>query len=86
MNTSSHTLPAAPASHRVLESVLERLRALVEATRRARRRSAWLRTLQSLDDRTLRDMGLHRCEIGSVVAELIGDAPATRRQARRSTA
>ena len=72
------SVPAAgPGSQWIRDSIVERLRALVEAMRRARRRSALRRALQSLDDHTLRDIGLHRCEIGSVVAELVGDAQAT---------
>lgn len=37
------------------------------ATRRAYRLRATIRTLHDLDDRTLRDIGLHRGEISEIV-------------------
>ncbi|MGZ8253825.1 MAG: DUF1127 domain-containing protein [Burkholderiaceae bacterium] len=46
--------------------------------RRAGRRFA---DLQHLDDRTLRDLGVTRSEIASIVSELGGGAAATRRRA-----
>ena len=49
----------------------------------ARRRRAWKRfeDLQHLDERTLRDLGVTRSEIGSIVSELGGHAAVTRRRA-----
>ena len=41
------------------------------------------RELEALDDHMLRDIGVHRSEVSSLVAELIGAAPATRRAAMR---
>ena len=43
-----------------------------------------MRELESLDDRMLRDIGVHRTEFGSVVAELMGDATPTRRHVMQS--
>lgn len=40
------------------------------AWHRQRLHRATVETLHSLDDRTLRDLGFHRSELGAVVAEL----------------
>jgi uncharacterized protein YjiS (DUF1127 family) len=46
---------------------------------RQRREASTLReALRRLDDRTLRDLGFDRSEIGSVVAEVTGEAERTR--------
>jgi hypothetical protein len=39
-----------------------------------------LRALDARDERTLHDIGVQRNELGSVVAELLGVAPPTRRR------
>ena len=61
---------------------LARLAALLRAMRTRQRRRTAARDLRAalrdLDDRTLRDLGFHRDEIASVVAELGGDALPTR--------
>jgi uncharacterized protein YjiS (DUF1127 family) len=44
--------------------------ALIDAWRRQRRHRATLRTLRALDDRTLRDLGFHRSEIGALAGEI----------------
>ena len=61
-----------------------RLSRRLSAIRRliARRRRAWRRyqDLQHLDERTLRDLGVTRSELASIVSELGGRAAATRRR------
>jgi len=81
MNTSVQTLHAPSALQRFVFSVVAALRGAAAAWQRGRRRRAMLRELQSLDDRMLHDIGVHRSELDSLVAELIGDAPGTRRAA-----
>lgn len=67
--------PASPV--RRLTRRLRAIARLVARRRRARRR---FEDLRHLDERTLRDLGLTRSELASVVAELGGRAAATRRR------
>jgi uncharacterized protein YjiS (DUF1127 family) len=83
MSTSVQTLHAPTALQRFVHSVVAALRSTAAAWQRIRRRRAMQRELESLDDRMLRDIGVHRSEVSSLVAELIGTAPATRRAAMR---
>jgi uncharacterized protein YjiS (DUF1127 family) len=79
MNTTVQSMPLATTSERVVQGVAQRLHAVIERVRLARRRSRLLRELQDLDDHMLHDIGVHRAELSSVVAEVIGAAAATRR-------
>jgi uncharacterized protein YjiS (DUF1127 family) len=83
MNTSVQTLHAPTALQRFVHAVVAALRSTAAAWQRIRRRRAMLRELESLDDRMLRDIGVHRSEVSSLVAELVGAAPATRRAVMR---
>ncbi len=80
MNTTVQPITFTTLSQRVEQAMVRQLRAMLDTVRRTRRRSKLLRELQGLDDHMLRDIGVHRAELPSVVAELVGSAPATRRQ------
>ncbi|MGZ8272804.1 MAG: DUF1127 domain-containing protein [Burkholderiaceae bacterium] len=58
-----------------------RVRAIGRLIARRRRAGRRFADLQHLDDRTLRDLGVTRSEIASIVSELGGGAAATRRRA-----
>jgi uncharacterized protein YjiS (DUF1127 family) len=88
MHTLSHRSDPVATAQRLISSPLRRLAALV-----ARGWAAWCdalsarrqqRALRQLDDSTLRDLGLARCEISSLAAELRGHAEATRVWALRA--
>ena len=57
-----------------------RLRAIARLIARRLRARRRFEDLRHLDERTLRDLGLTRSELASVVAELGGHATATRRR------
>lgn len=61
--------------------VMRRLHALLLLVRRRLRDARRRRELDQLDDAALRDLGLTRGEIASVVSELGGRIAATRRRA-----
>jgi uncharacterized protein YjiS (DUF1127 family) len=73
-------LPAAAAA----EPFIRLVAALTDAWRRRRLRRAAMNALHSLDDRTLRDLGLHRSEIAGLVAEIDGPGEPTYLRARQS--
>ncbi len=80
MNTLVQRHHATAAARRVAYSFFGTLRELTAAWQRARRQRAALRELDALSDHMLHDIGLHRSELSSTVAEVIGAAPATRRR------
>jgi uncharacterized protein YjiS (DUF1127 family) len=86
--------PVATPRMRASTSVAQRARdaldvlaAFVRSTRARRRRRLQARaicqTLRACDDRTLRDLGLHRSEITSLAAEATGMAACTRERIHR---
>jgi uncharacterized protein YjiS (DUF1127 family) len=62
--------------------VRESIRRVWERYRRRQQSRSIYHALHALDDRTLRDLGFHRCEIGSVAAEAAGEAEHTRMHVR----
>ena len=84
MNTSVHTFHAPSVLQRFVFAVVAALRSSAAAWHRSRRRFVAWHELESLDDHLLKDIGLHRSELSSVVAEIMGAAPATRRVTMRS--
>ena len=66
---------------RIARTIAESARRVAGELTSAYRRHTLMRELEALDNHLLRDIGLHRSEIGSVVAELTDAVPATRRQA-----
>jgi len=74
-----HTLrlPTPRVAGSVADAATRLMNSLRAAWQRQRLHRATVETLQSLDDRTLRDLGFHRCEIGGVAAEISGRAEVT---------
>lgn len=73
-------LAALGSPARPLPRLGRRLRAIVRLVVRRLRARRRFEDLSHLDERTLRDLGLTRSELASVVAELGGHAAATRRR------
>jgi uncharacterized protein YjiS (DUF1127 family) len=69
--------------HAAARAVRESIRGARERYQRRQQSRSIYRALHALDDRTLRDLGFHRCEIGSVAAEAAGEAEHTRMHVRR---
>lgn len=63
--------------------VASAMRRRIDEHRRERARRRQIRLLGALDDRALKDIGLHRAEIGSLAVEIHGDGEPTRRHAAR---
>jgi len=84
MTAYNPSIPHTTAWQRIVQTIAEAAQRVTEAAARARRQRKLMRELEELDDHMLRDIGVHRTEIGSVVAELIGAAPATRRKVLQS--
>lgn len=81
MTTNALSFHHTTALQRAVHGFVAALRSTAAAWLRMRRRQAALRELQALDDRMLRDIGVTRGELPSLVAELVGATPATRRRA-----
>lgn len=78
--TQPRALNAVDVTHRPLMRLARRVRALARLVARRRRARRRFDDLRHLDERTLRDLGVTRSELASVVAELGGQASITRRR------
>ena len=86
MNTLAPSRPFTSTLQRGVQSMRQSLQALAAAWQTRRRRRTSLRELEGLDEHLLRDIGLKRSELSSVVAELTGTAPTTRRLVEQMSA
>jgi uncharacterized protein YjiS (DUF1127 family) len=77
MSADNPPIRHATAVQRIVRSLVEAAFRIVEDVSSGYRRRNLLNQLEALDDRTLRDLGLHRAELVSVVAELMDAAPSS---------
>lgn len=75
----------ADALRALFRAVVNGLARALRARRRARTRGRWIAALNALDDRTLRDIGVHRGNIRSAVFEAERRCAAAERRARLRT-
>ena len=78
--TAARALAAREWPQPPMQRLLRRLRAIARLVVRRRRARQRFEDLRHLDERTLRDLGVTRSELASVVSELGGSAAATRRR------
>ena len=78
---AENIVAAIRASGAVARRALAHYRRLKQASDLCRRAQGAYDALRHLDDHTLRDLGFHRSEIGSVVAKLVGKSRAQARAA-----
>ena len=78
--TAVRVLAAREWPQRPMQRLVRRLRAIARLVVRRRRSRQRFEDLRHLDERTLRDLGVTRSELASVVSELGGRAAATRRR------
>ncbi len=62
-------------NHADSRSRIDVVRSIIQAIIRGHQRRVAIRELEALDDRTLRDIGLHRGQIHTVVNTLLNPAP-----------
>lgn len=89
MNLPMHIqMDLAPAllneAGRALRTLRVAMRRIVARWRRYRQAAEMSASLHALDARTLRDLGFHRSEIDSVIAEIRGDAETARMRSERA--